>query len=72
MLGAQAELLLHGTLEHAVHFFTVLLRGGRFVALYGPQAPAPEQEPEPQPTQQLEGILEGVELSTTVRVEGDA
>ena len=45
---------------------------GRFVALYGPQAPAPEQEPEPQPTQQLEGILEGVELSTTVRVEGDA
>lgn len=22
----QAELLLHGTLEHAVHFFTVLLR----------------------------------------------
>lgn len=45
---------------------------GRFVALYGPQAPAPEPEPEPQPTQQLEGILKGVELSTTVRVEGDA
>ncbi len=45
---------------------------GRFVALYGPQAPAPEPEPEPQPTQQLEGILKGVELSTTVRVEVDA
>ena len=45
---------------------------GRFVALYGPQAPAPEPEPEPQPMQQLEGILKGVELSTTVRVEGDA
>ncbi|WP_404377496.1 L,D-transpeptidase family protein [Vreelandella aquamarina] len=46
---------------------------GRFVALYGPQAPAaPEPEPEPQPTQQLEGILKGVELSTSVRIEGDA
>ncbi|WP_016914086.1 L,D-transpeptidase family protein [Vreelandella stevensii] len=44
---------------------------GRFVALYGPQAAAEEPQPEAQQPQ-LEGILGDIELSTVVRIEGDA
>ncbi|GGW64293.1 L,D-transpeptidase family protein [Vreelandella hamiltonii] len=45
---------------------------GRFVALHGPQA-AVEEQPQPEAQQpQLEGILGDIELSTVVRIEGDA
>lgn len=44
---------------------------GRFIALYGPQAP--EEEPEQTPLK-LEGLLEEVEVevSTAVRIDGEA